>query len=113
MTITTKTYTRKPFTVDAIQVTDENMAEIAEWCSGEVQSITKTNGTRPYVKVNVHRATNLRKTQAFSGDWVLRSGQGFKVYTPRAFDVAFEPQSEATRIANAHVPPIQLTQVKP
>lgn len=86
----TKKYVRKPFYIDAVQVTESNIGEIAAWCDGEVRS---DSDDKKYVKVRVHRPLNPRQTQAFVGDWVLYAGTGFKVYTPKAFSASFEQAS--------------------
>jgi len=87
--IETNKFARKPFYVDAVQVTSENMAEVAEWCQGDViTSDTPPNGT--HIKVRVHRPLTERQTKAFVGDWVLYAGTGFKVYTDKAFEKSFE-----------------------
>lgn len=80
-------YARKPFFVDAVQVTAENISEVAKWCNGDVR--TDNTGAK-YVKVRVHMPKNPRQTQAFVGDWVLFAGTGYKVYTPKAFVGSFE-----------------------
>lgn len=99
MSIETKSYRRKQFHVDAVQVTEENIRQVAKWCKGEVQNVTKmrTDGegsrTRtkvPYIHVEVHRPLNERHTKAFVGDWILKSDAGFKVYTEKAFENSFE-----------------------
>lgn len=110
MTVTPKSYVRKPFPVEAIQVSEENAAEVAEWCGGEVLEETKRGTNWKYIKVPVHRPLNLRQTKAFLGDWLLKSEMGFKVYTQRAFESSFE---EASNVEGAltSVPAIQLTQV--
>lgn len=82
---TTK-YIRKPFEVDAVKVTEDNLLEVAEWCQGEVV----TEGDAQYVKVRVARVLNERQTKAFIGDWVLYAGTGYKVYTAKAFSKSFE-----------------------
>lgn len=86
-------YARKPFVVDAVQVTAENMAEVAHWCNGEVRTVKESGvssviGTQ-YVAVRVKRPLTARQTKAFAGDWVLASGPSFKVYTPGAFEKSF------------------------
>lgn len=87
----TETYTRKPFNVEAVQVTDENITEVAEWCHGEIRSHAGGDGLeKTYIKVDVHQATNRRQTQAFAGDWVLTTGSTLKVYTNRTFLKNFE-----------------------
>lgn len=89
VTLKTDKFARKPFYVDAIQVTAENMEAVAEWCQGDV---VKTEAPKAnYIKVRVHRPMTPRQTQAFVGDWVLYAGTGFKVYTDRAFQGSFEP----------------------
>lgn len=90
--IKTNKFARKPFYVDAVQVTAENMEAVAEWCMGDVQTTVKPEGAaeEQYIKVRVHRPLTERQTKAFVGDWVLYAGTGFKVYTPRAFEKSFE-----------------------
>lgn len=85
---TTK-YIRKPFNIDAVQVTATNIEEIAKWVDGE----TRTDDLGQYVKVRVHRPLNDRQTKAYIGDWVLYAGTGYKVYTPKAFANSFEQVS--------------------
>ena len=86
----TTSYARKAFFVDAVQVADDNMEDVANWCNGKIVNPTK-EGSRPFVKVKVKRPLNARQTHAFVGDWVLYAGTGFKVYTDEAFHKNFEP----------------------
>lgn len=85
----TTTYKRKTFQVDAVQVTDSNLVEVAAWCKGEVK--TDADGKK-FVKVKVHRPMNRKQTEAYPADWVLLSSTGFKVYPEKAFESAFEQQ---------------------
>jgi hypothetical protein len=91
--VQTTRYVRKPFYIDAVQVTDANINDVAKWCGGEVR--TADNST--FVKVRVHRPLNERQTQAFPGDWVLYAGTGFKVYTPKAFNKSFVLARDANK----------------
>lgn len=84
--IETAKYARKPFDVDAVQVTAENMDAVAKWCQGEVQ----TDGDQKFIKVRVARVLNERQTKAYVGDWVLYAGAGYKVYTEKAFKKSFD-----------------------
>lgn len=87
-------YTRKPFNVDAAQVTEENFEQLAEWIPGAEIREQKVNGKlKRYIKVKVKNAQNERQTKAFVGDWVLYSdsGSGWKVYTKNAFERSFQP----------------------
>lgn len=91
MTIQSQQYlhTPPPLYVDAVRVTAENLAEVAEWCDGKVEETNDEfrgeTTPRKFVKVGVIRPQNYRQTQAFPGDWVLKTGSGLKVYTNKAF----------------------------
>lgn len=85
MTLEVVRYTYKPLFVDAVRVTKDNMEEIAAWCQGTIEG----SADRPYVKVNAIRAVRFRETQAFVGDWVLKSDVGFKIYMHKAFQHNF------------------------
>lgn len=78
-------YTRKPFNVDAVQVTAENIAEVTGWCKGAIEH----DGSVPFIKVQVARVIDERQTKAFVGDWVLYAWTGYKVYTDKAFKKTF------------------------
>lgn len=103
MSVDTKVYVRRPFNVEAVQVTAENMEDVAQWCSGDIRTAKKeANGPdEKYVKVTVYRSLNDRQTKAFAGDWVLFAGTIFKVYTAKAFEKSFvevkrDPATNAT-----------------
>jgi hypothetical protein len=72
--------------VDAVQVSHENFQELAQWCQGEIQS----DGTQQYIRVRVHAPKNVRQSMAFVGDWILYTPQGYKVFTNRAFNGAYD-----------------------
>lgn len=78
----TSKYSRKPFEVEAVQITEENFDEVVRWCTGLVE--TKDDGTR-YIRVRVHQPMNVEQTHAYVGDWVLYSTRGFKIYKDRPF----------------------------
>src|SRR4051812_31143231 len=84
---------RLPFTIEAVEVTEENIRDVAKWCGGQVRTSGK-QGIHKYIKVDVKHALNDRQTMANAGDWVLRAGSGFKVYTPRAFTTMFRRKVE-------------------
>jgi len=98
MLIIPKKFVRKPFSVEAVQVTEENMSEVALWCRGQIRtSVGKDGkGEQKYIKVNVKRALDDRQTMAYVGDWVVTAvnpnTRGFKVYTPKAFTQTFNEQ---------------------
>lgn len=95
MSIVTEKYTRKPFEIEAIRVTEDNMEDVAQWCGGEIH---KTEVGKRYIKVDVIRPLTEKQTKAFAGDWVLKneSGKnGFKVYQHKAFINCFQKILEA------------------
>lgn len=80
-------FQRKPFSVDGVCVTDENMEDVAAWCLG---TVVKDNSKARYIRVDAHRPLTERQTQAYPGDWILFHNRGFKVYTEAAFTRNFE-----------------------
>lgn len=97
MSVVPELYVRKPFEVEAVQVTEDNIGDVADWCDGELRS---TAENIPFVKVKVHRPLTTRQTRAFVGDWILYAGRGFKVYTTKAFETSFEKADEGEVIVN-------------
>jgi hypothetical protein len=87
--VTPKTYERKPFTVQAVQVTDRNIQDVAKWCKGTVVPGERNNKQMDCIEVDVNRPINEKQTRAFPGDWVLKGSGGWKVYTSRAFNGCF------------------------
>lgn len=87
-TLLVERYARVPLYVDVVLVTEENIVEVAEWCDGVVK---QTKNGKDYVKVNVMRPISDRQTMAYVGDRVLSTDQGYKVYTPKAFEMGFYP----------------------
>lgn len=89
----THKFARKPFYVDAVRVSETNIEEVAEWCSGKLDE--GPNGK--FVQVEVYRPINDRQTQAHVGDWVLYTATGYKVYMAKAFDRSFERVKTLTK----------------
>lgn len=86
-------FVRKPFPVQGVRVTSLNMGQVADWCDGKVKEQPATN-TKPsvkYIEVNVLRPMNPKQTMAFVGNWVLKVGTNYKIYTDSAFHQTFEP----------------------
>lgn len=101
----TETYVRNPIQVEAVQVTDENISEVAQWCDGEV--VSENDNPTIFIKMDVKHPWNTRQTKAFVGDWVLSSKTGFKSYTDAAFKknfskpVVMEP-TEPPQVSGTH-----------
>ncbi len=84
-------------------MTVENLADISEWCQGEVRNYNdsplegdaaKNVALERYIHVRVHNPKNTRQTKAFVGDWILYTERGYKVYTQKAFKNSFDPVTE-------------------
>lgn len=93
MEMQTQKYVRKPLYVDAVQVTDENFNQVAEWCQGSIETdqLGDVDSNKKYhIKVRVIYPKNPRQTKAFVGDWVLYTERGYKVYNNTAFHEAFD-----------------------
>ncbi len=88
--VNTEKYVRKPLFVDAVQVTAENMVEIANWCQGKIENYDADQVNTKYIHVRVHNPKNVRQTKAFVGDWLLYTERGYKVYTQKAFTNSFD-----------------------
>lgn len=97
MTIDIQTYTRKPFEVRGVRVTEENLEEVVAFCNGELLHDSKaSSGPRvPLIKVQVKNVSSPRFTYAHVGDWVLeaKGGASYRVYTDRAFRENFQAPS--------------------
>lgn len=87
----TRTCRRKPIIVEEVQVTEQNMAEVAEWCGGEIR--TNENTGDKFIKVRVSFPRSDRQTEAYLGDHVLKFN-GFKVYQDEPFNKMWEPLDE-------------------
>ena len=94
MSLETQKFVRKPFDVEAVQVTEENFDAVVEWTAGQVEF--KDDGTK-YIRVRVHQPMNPEQTRAYIGDWVLYS-RGFKVYKDKAFRNNFVTEGGAKTI---------------
>lgn len=77
------TFVRKPFVVEAVEVTEENIAEVAELIGTLRQ---KENGT-PFIQVNRRLVPNLFRV--YIGFWVTQMGDNVRCYSRRVFTQQF------------------------
>ncbi len=73
------TFVRKPFMVEAVEVTEENIAAIAEFV-GTLRE--KDNGTL-YIQVDRRLVPNIYRV--FPGFWMTRMGDNIRCYSKRIF----------------------------
>lgn len=73
------TFVRKPFTVEAVEVTDENIAEIAEFV-GTLRE--KGDGTQ-FIQVDRRLVPNIFRV--YPGFWMTKMGDNIRCYSKRIF----------------------------
>ncbi len=86
-------FVRKEFPVEGVRVTAENMEEVAKWAGGTIhrKPASKAHPSALYIHIDVVQPRNVGQTMAFAGNWVLKLGTGFKIYTDTAFQNTFRP----------------------
>jgi hypothetical protein len=72
-------YVRKPFTVEAIQITDENIEELAPF----IGALEKQENGRWVIIVDRKLIRNLDKV--YSGYWLTKMGTTLRCYSQNAF----------------------------
>lgn len=87
---------KKSFDVEFVEVTEDNIDEAAAWAHGKV----KGEGRDRFIKIYDKNAINVRQTQAYFGDFLVRSVglNTFKVFNPKVFARSFE---ESTEVAHS------------
>lgn len=79
-------FVRKAFVVDAVEVTLENIEEIAKLV-GEI----RYENEKPYIHVNPNVVVGVRR--AFPGYWMTRMGDNLRLYNKRVFFKMFCPNT--------------------
>lgn len=81
-------YIRKPFSIEATEITDANIGEVAK-----LIGTLKEKGGQKFIQLDRRVVPNV--SRAFPGWFVTRLGSNFRAYAPRVFEdqfVEFEPQ---------------------
>lgn len=93
----TQIFQRKPFQVEAVQITEKNFELVADWCGGSIVTVQEPSlknllpgEPKRYIQVAVSRPLTKRQTEAYVGDWILYASKGYKVYANRPFLKNFE-----------------------
>lgn len=89
----TQQFFRRPFDVNAVQVTPENAVEIAQWCKGKVTTAEyKLMGQvvkLPAVLVPGNGPKKGKMVEALIGSWVTEQNMNFRVYRDQQFHEQF------------------------
>lgn len=91
-------YQKRPLTVDAVLVTEDNIADVATWVGGVAQStFTNTTVTASHPTTYILQDRHIQifgergSMMAYIGDYVLKQDDGkVSVYTAANFDRDFE-----------------------
>lgn len=78
------TYQRKPFVVEAVQITAENIEELAPM----IGDYRKLEDGTPYILVDSRLVPNLHR--AYIGYWITKMGDNFRCYVQKIFEDQFE-----------------------
>ena len=79
----TAVFVRKPFTVEAVEVTRENIAEVAEF----VGILRENNDGTPYIQVDRRLVPNVYRV--YPGFWMTRMGDNIRCYSKKIFKNQF------------------------
>jgi len=77
------TFVRKPFVVEAMEVTEDNIEEVAEL----IGTLRKKENGVPYIAVNRRLVPNLYRV--YIGFWVTKMGDNVRCYSKRVFTQQF------------------------
>lgn len=82
------TFVRKPFTVEAVKITRENIEEIG----GLIGTVLYKRGNgEPYIRVNLRIVPNV--PQVYLGFYMTRMGDNIRCYSGKVFDQQFVQDS--------------------
>jgi len=85
------TFVRKPFSVKAVEVTTENIAEIAKYV-GDLKE--KEDGT-PYILVDQRMVPNVERV--YPGFYMTKMGENVRCYSRRIFREQFTEQNDTIK----------------
>lgn len=76
-------FVRKPFAVEAVEVTKDNIAEVAEL----VGTLREKDDGTPYIQVDRRLVPNIYRV--YPGFWMTRMGDNIRCYSKRIFKNQF------------------------
>ena len=79
-----KKFQRKPFYVEAVQITESNIEELAPL----VGDFKRLEDGTPYILVDQRLVPNLHR--AFCGYWITKMGDNVRCYSSKIFEDQFE-----------------------
>ena len=82
-------FTRKPFIVDAVEITDDNIEEVAK----DVGDIRHKDDGTPYILVDRRLVPNV--TRVYTGFWMTKMGDNVRCYSKKVFKEQFVQNDES------------------
>ncbi len=82
------TFVRKPFSVEVVEVTEENIAEIAEL----VGTLRQKEDGAPYIHVDRRLVPNIYRV--YPGFWMTKMGDSVRCYSNQIFSKQFIESNE-------------------
>lgn len=82
------TFVRKPFTVEAVEVTAENIGEIAPL----VGTLKEKDDGTPFIQVDKKLVPNVFRV--YPGFWMTKMGDNIRCYAQRVFEEQFVRSSD-------------------
>ena len=83
-------FTRKPFAVEAVQITEENIAELAPLV-GELQN----KDGELFIRLDKRIVPNIHR--AYVGWWITQMEDNLRCYSAKIFEDQFEAASDAAK----------------
>jgi len=84
-------YVRRPKEVTAVQVTQDNIIDVAQWCGGTIHK--DSIETKKYIELpGIERRRVERLGRAYVGDWVTLRKNSYLSYSPQSFRTLFMPK---------------------
>jgi hypothetical protein len=81
-------YRKKPVVIEARQLTQDNMEEIAEWCNGGTREIKISNPPKPKA-LEIYTLEGIM--DAWEGDYIIKGVKGeFYPCKPDIFKATYE-----------------------
>lgn len=81
--------TSRTFKASAVRVTEENMDEVAVWCSGTLIGVPSIGELRKYIELSNGHGINRQTIFAYTGWWITKSGDHYAVYRNASFKGKF------------------------
>lgn len=116
MTIETKSYSRRYSRCEAVQITADNINELAERYGFvlDQEEIAGLYGPKPNLGVMQQPGGvgPVHIKRAFIGDWIVHEGIRTRAYTRTEFEREFLPTSEIAEFQHLHDPTVHMRNTK-